>query len=660
MIDQKQVFDVPASDLHNLAGEHLRFTQNFFHLIQQSAPHIYHSALPLSPRSSMFHSMTPRETLVTGLYGCPDTWGAVIQTIQGSSDGFTCITAFSDRIAVACSDGGVRIYDVATGALKVSLKTIRPVKAMRGLQDGSLLFCVYQEHSIALWDIQTGGLIRQFALAGEVQDIAVSSKGRFLACGLPNGFVQVLEVMGELQIADIRVVSRVRHFCWLGREEQLMIMGRRTVHTWDIAAGTILPSFKTVDLISDVVHSQELNRLAIITKSPLGDTVIIIDPQTSTSSVLSRVQEELSCFTFFRTTGELMCGTGNGGLEVFNFSTWSWRSLKYPEKMTFVCSLPNGTVVAGFVRSGIQLLSLDDGYSSSPRLASALDTNSFDQGRIIAIIPTTHSHIQLLETSTLSKLGTIHSQGTFSYPFEDTHSTPPQEALPLYPGPTNYKQLLRSLRSPSSPPIIHLPIILYASLKNRIAVHCFEERGNVHLALCEFGDEPKWTVAMDRPPSIGRISPAGTRLVTFHSEGRTTRTCVWDTKNGQLQAQLLNSSDSLPSDITFESETRFYSHHDDCRVPYDINPSPDASTTCLIKVRHEQEPWTVRSSERGYKVDSRCEWVVSGSERICWIPPGYIRLTNNGYCWAKTDTLVMVGEDGTLRKLTFRLQKPCL
>ena len=282
-IDQKQVFNVSTSALRNLAGEHLRFTQNFFHLIQQSAPHIYHSALPLSPRSSMFHSMTPRETLVTGLDGCPDTWGAIIQTIQGSSDDFTCITAFSDRIAVACSDGVVRIYDAATGALRVSLKTIDPVKAMRGLPDGSILFCAHQEYSITLWDIQTGGLIRLFLFMKEVQvqDIAVSLKGRYLACGLSNGTVKVWEVAGKLQASDFRVVSRVCHFCWLGQEERLAIAGKRSVYTWDIAAGTILPNFKTADLITGVVYSQDLNQLAIITKSPLGDTVIIVDPQTA-------------------------------------------------------------------------------------------------------------------------------------------------------------------------------------------------------------------------------------------------------------------------------------------------------------------------------------------------------------------------------------------
>ena len=52
-------------------------------------------------------------------------------------------------------------------------------------------------------------------------------------------------------------------------------------------------------------------------------------------------------------------------------------------------------------------------------------------------------------------------------------------------------------------------------------------------------------------------------------------------------------------------------------------------------------------------LDESREWVVNGSRRICWIPPGYIRSGEATYCWAGRE-LVMVGQDGELRKLKFR------
>ena len=593
------------------------------------------------------------KTLITGFHGCPKTWGTVVQTIQGSAAGFRCMTAFGNWIAVACSDNVVRIYDAITGALRVSLEPTHPVKVLKGSLDGSVLFCLDRGDSISLWDIQTGRFIRRFSFTREVQDIAVSSKGRYLACGSPNGFLKVLEIADKLPVADVRVVSRVRHFCWLEPEERVVIVGRRAAHAWDVVAGTIVPIFKTTNLISGVVYSQELNLLAIIAKSPLGNTVIIIDPQTGTSSVSSGVQEELSCFTFSHTTRELVCGTGKGGLEVFNFSTWSWRHLKYPEKMTFISSLPSGIIVAVFVHSGIQLLSLDDGRASSLQTKSASGANVrfFDEGKIIAVIPTTHYHIRLLETSTMSNLSAVPSQGTFTYLFQAARSSSEE---PDFDGP---------------PDTTHFSIILSASLENRVVAYCFKERDNVRLALCHFDDGlPKWTVEMDQPPSVGGISPTGTRIVTVHSAKYGILICAWGTENGQAQARLESWSYSLPSDITFDTETRFYFHHHDYCDPYDFEtlsihdyarePYSWAKpyTPHRIACRSRQ-PRTVKSGEGQCEVDSGREWVVSDSKRICWVPPGYISSAGSGYCWARPDTLLMAGEDGTLRTLTFGLEK---
>ena len=52
-------------------------------------------------------------------------------------------------------------------------------------------------------------------------------------------------------------------------------------------------------------------------------------------------------------------------------------------------------------------------------------------------------------------------------------------------------------------------------------------------------------------------------------------------------------------------------------------------------------------------LDETQEWVVSGSKKICWIPPGYIGSVQPSYHWIG-HSLVMAGQDGVLRKLTFR------
>ena len=601
----------------------------------------------------MFYPMTLwDQTLLTSFNRRPETWGAIVQIIESHSDHFASMATFSHWIAVALLGGLVKIYDIVTGTMRLSLGPLDHVEVMRGSPDGSVLFCAHREEKITSWDIQTGGLIQSFVV-GEIKDIAISSKGRYLFCLFSNGSGKVWEVVrgvvDKVEDVAIRKFSPVAHFCWLGSEEQLVVTRGALVEIWDVVAGTTLRSFTTAGYISGVVYSPELNRLA--TRSVFGDTVAIIDPQIGTSSVLPELPANLSCFAFSTTTTELVCGMHGGGLKVFNFSARRWRHLEYPRTPNFLFSAPNGTVVVGSKDSGIRVLSLDDEHAASPSLASRPSMSTLDQGRIIMITPTNRHYTHLLETSTLSKLLTIPAP---EMPFTST---------------------------------------LFASLETRMAVYCFEKWPEICLQLYRFGDRlPKWTRRVDSVPSIIAISPSGTWLVTSHrTERATCHIRIWDTGNGQLQAEL--SISHLPSDITFDSEMRFYSYYRDpppspyrplspyhtpspyrplspyqtpspyyrppspyhhpYRIPYDLNFSPGAPTTYTI-VGHTQQPWTVESGEREYQLDSSREWVTRGSERIFWIPPGYLNSDSDSHCWAGSNTLVMIGEGEVMRTLTFR------
>ena len=596
-------------------------------------------------------------TLVSGFYGRPETWGIVVQTIRSGPARFTCMTTFGHWIAVACSDGVVRIYRAVTGALRLSLEPKHSTDVIAGSPDGSILCCAHRPNLVTLWDIQTGGSICTFDLAEEINEIAVSTKGRFLACGFASGLVDVLEVTDGAEGTGIWEASPVNDFCWLELEEHLLIVGGVWVQIWDVVAGTALRSFTAANYIDAMVYSRELDRLAVATILPSRSIVAIINPQTGIPSGLPEVRGSLSCFAFSPTTQEFMCGTQKGGLEVFNFSTQCWtRLVETKDPTTHVSPLPNGTVVvAESAHSDIRVLGLGDGYASSPQSALVSGVEVFDQGRFIAITSTTRDHIRFLEASTMCELFTVPTR---HFPAKS-------------------------------------PTILSASPENRMFVCCFGGGSSAGLALHKFGDElPKWTVETDSVPVAGRISPAGTRLVTIQ-RSYPVRLCVWETGNGQLQAELpvntsgdsfsyylslcsssnsslnslheptlrpISSHHSAGVTLTFDSETRFYSYHDNHRVPYDLSFSPGECTTYTI-IRHERQPWTVESSKRQYEVDISREWVVSDSKRICWIPPGYIGSTQVGYvprviredcCWAGSNTLFMVGQDKVLRALTFR------
>ena len=251
--------NIDASHLRNLAQDCLRFTMHFFYPIQQSAPHIYHSALPLSPRSSSFYNMTLQwKTKLAESYGGPEAWGVVLRTIKGSSEGFTCITTFGRWIAAAC-DGAVEIYDSVTGVLRLSLSPPDPVQAMKGSPDGSILFCIHQPPSITLWDIQTGGLTHTLLPGFMVEDIAISPMGCYLAYVVSDSSLKIWDITNRKEGFTTRFGYPSCHLCWLEPEEQFAVAYGGSVKIMNVVSGEILRQFTIrIGIIRGVVYSQNL------------------------------------------------------------------------------------------------------------------------------------------------------------------------------------------------------------------------------------------------------------------------------------------------------------------------------------------------------------------------------------------------------------------
>ena len=409
--------------------------------------------------------------------------------------------------------------------------------------------------------------------------------------------------------------SLVTHLCWLAPEEQLMVASEAVVHIHDIITGRVLHRFSMSDPVSGVAYSQKLNQLAIAAGS--DGTITIIDPQTGVSLVSCHAKQPVLCLAFSQATKEIVCGV-LFGLPLFDLTTQHWRYFERQAILKSISTLPNGTIVVNTEGTGVQLLSLGEGctMSSQPIMQKFGHVKPFDEDRIIATIPPSGASVILLELATMRQLLVINTW-------------------------ENHKALA------------NLTAILCASLENSMAVHCFKVEGKENLQLWRFCHQlagwPVWTVRTDQP-LIGRISPAGTRLVIFHQ----THICIRDVGDGGLLAELLLESPSppCPLDITFNSEDQFYFHYDTYHIPHVLVTSSKPGTPSHSVTRSGQLPSVLRPWEGHFSMDDKREWVVSGSRRICWIPPGYIGFQIN-YCWAGS-TLVMIGEDCILRKITFQ------
>ena len=89
------------------------------------------------------------------------------------------------------------------------------------------------------------------------------------------------------------------------------------------------------------------------------------------------------------------------------------------------------------------------------------------------------------------------------------------------------------------------------------------------------------------------------------------------------------------------------------QVPYNIiQTSPSGGYSHEIirgEPTHLPEPRVIPQ----YALDANCEWVVdTKSRRVCWISPGDVRRGDGGHFWDGL-SLIMVGDDGVVRKLTF-------
>ena len=516
-------------------------------------------------------------------------------------------------IAGACDDGMVRIYNSITGGLRLSLRPEFPILEMTGVPDGSLLVCTHSGRPvITLWDLQTGGLVQTFILKEEVKRTAVSLRGRYLACETFERAVIFWETASRTQHPEPLEKLEGHTPCWLAPEELIMVVDRGSAYIRNVA--TKGPPVRRFDLLRSAysaIYSQTFDLLAIMSPHFLGHSFTIIDVTAGTSSTLRSGGERLSLVAFSQTTKQLVCSGEASRLETVDISTGCWTRFNFPATFTSISTLSNGTVVVNAQGSDIQLLRLHQGHASSQQpTPPLLTTYLLDEGRIVAIVPASNDRVILLEASTMSQVLSI----------------PTQEDLPIATG---------------------LTAVLCASLKKKIAVYSFAAEGYGKLQIWEFSREyPRWTEMMSGSAPVASISPFCTRLVTLHNRSSGGCVQVWDMHRGEALAQMvIDDPRACPLDIAFGSENRVHFYYGSRRESYQIVPTENGPYPFFI-IRYARERLSGQVLEEYYSLDDGREWVVCGSKRICWVPPG------SSHCWVGS-SLIMVGQDGMFRKLTF-------
>ena len=146
----------------DLVRDYSRFVISFFEVISASAPHIYHSALLLSPQTSITRRLYkqyayPFARVVRGL---PESWEPI--SASANLDNFTGPTAWSPcgKFIAIAKRGSTEILDAVT---LNRLKTFKPPhdyfdSGLSFTPDGRSL-TQFGYAGLINWDVQTGGLL---------------------------------------------------------------------------------------------------------------------------------------------------------------------------------------------------------------------------------------------------------------------------------------------------------------------------------------------------------------------------------------------------------------------------------------------------------------------------------------------------------------------
>ena len=150
----------------DLTRDYSHFIIQFFEVISASAPHIYISALPLSPQTSIVHKLYKQYAcpLLRIVQGLPVSWNPVLATTYNKTlRGIAAWSPCNKFIAVA-NPTSIDILDAVTLEQLNTFKSSDESKCLSFSPDGCTL-TQFSSQKFINWDIQTGGPVNTIPIA---------------------------------------------------------------------------------------------------------------------------------------------------------------------------------------------------------------------------------------------------------------------------------------------------------------------------------------------------------------------------------------------------------------------------------------------------------------------------------------------------------------
>ena len=220
-----------------LVEDAIAFVRYFGFPITQSAPHIYLSALPFSPSSSVISRLyTPRFSTLHLQEGRLMKWPALEMTIPGTSlTRVNCVVwSGNDEYIAAAVFRRVYVRSASTGENLAEMHFDDEVVSITMTHDGQFLAICLESGMIWIWDVVEG---KKRALKGNgvVSAVSFAEDSKQLVLGLHDGTVRIWDLEKEVAGEPFNGHSNpVWAVSFLDKEHIVSRSGFRMVLVWNI------------------------------------------------------------------------------------------------------------------------------------------------------------------------------------------------------------------------------------------------------------------------------------------------------------------------------------------------------------------------------------------------------------------------------------------
>ena len=241
-----------------------RFSLEHRFIIETAPLQTYYSALMFSPSSSLLRNFFQIPGWVNCLSEVPNTWGPLLQTLEGHAHTVTSVT-FSpsgQKLASASLDGIIRVWDAASG---LPLQTLRSYGYSKNasvafLPDGQKLVSGCGNSGIQIWDLASGSLFKTFEKCF-ILSIASSPDGQKLASGCGDDLVRIWDAASGAVLHKIKA-RHVISVAFSPKGQKLASASRLdspAIRVWDVASGSQMQSHESY--FTSVVFSPDGEKL---------------------------------------------------------------------------------------------------------------------------------------------------------------------------------------------------------------------------------------------------------------------------------------------------------------------------------------------------------------------------------------------------------------